>query len=252
MWIKDAAGNTESRVFGVMVNDAVVADTSKPYFSGMNLGSTVTSPNKIYFSGAAIDDKSLSQITMKVSGPKGNDLIAFSNTISGTNHSLSNYYFDSNNSAYAGIPGNYTVAMWIKDAAGNTESRVFGVTINTPTPIYGYRLLDSYVTTGGGTWGSILNLNASINSSGNVAFTVNKKTGAFTTASTAYLKVGSYESYGVNHAQGSIPSGGSSKQFNINIAQLDWPQSIKSYYIRVQNNDGFAWVGPIRVERYVK
>jgi hypothetical protein len=127
LWIKDAAGNTESKVFGVTVGDA--PDTSKPYFSGTYLSSSVTKPSKIYFSGNAYDDKGLSIVTMKISGPKGNDLTAFSNNISGTNHYLGNYYFDSNNSYYAGVTGYYTVALWIKDIAGNTESKVFSVQV---------------------------------------------------------------------------------------------------------------------------
>jgi hypothetical protein len=130
--VTDTAGNSSNVFFQVQVTDETAInnpDTIKPYFSNAYLSSSVTKPNAINFSGNAYDDKGLSIITMKVSGPKGNDLTAFSNNISGTSHSLSGYYFDSNNSYYAGVAGSYTVALWIKDSAGNTESKVFGVQV---------------------------------------------------------------------------------------------------------------------------
>jgi len=251
-WVQGTSGGIRSQ--GTLSqNIAITApQDNKPHFSSTSLASSVTVPNKIYFSGTAHDDKALSHLTMLVSGPKGNNLTAFSTPISGTSHSLNNYFFDSNNSSYAGVAGNYTVALWIKDSAGQTESRVFNVNVSAPAPSYGYRLQSSSVTTGGGTWGSILRLNASINSSGNVTFTVSKSSGTFTTTSMAYLKVGTYESHGVNHGSGNIPAGGSSRSFSLSMPQQSWPDNVKSYYVRVQNNDGFAWVGPIRVERYVQ
>ncbi|WP_296682938.1 NBR1-Ig-like domain-containing protein [Thiothrix sp. UBA2016] len=110
-----------------------------PTFSSVTLPTSVTVPGKLYFTGALSDDKGLSMLSMMVSGPKGNDILGFSNTLSGTSVSLSSYYFDSSSSTYAGTPGVYTVTLWAKDNAGQAvEGARFTVTVqggsvNAPT-----------------------------------------------------------------------------------------------------------------------
>jgi hypothetical protein len=66
---------------------------------------------------------------MKTSGPRGNNLAAFTKTIGGTSHRLGSYCFDSKNTSYANAAGNYTVALWIKDSAGQTTYKTFSVRV---------------------------------------------------------------------------------------------------------------------------
>ncbi len=242
LWIKDTADQTASVVFSVVVNSS--AD-QKPYFQNPYLPSSVTIPNRIYFSGYAYDDKGLKTITMMVSGPKGNNLTAFSSAVSGTSLNLSSYYFDSNNTNYAGMAGNYTVALWIKDTADQTASVVFSVQVNAPTP--SYSVSSSSTTNGGGTWGSILRLNASLSGT-NLTLTVRKSDGsAWTSPGTVYFKVGTYEPYGVNRVQYSAYAGATSFSYTHNL--LDYQgQYPKSFYVRYEaSGGGYAWVGPITV-----
>ncbi len=79
--------------------------------------------------GMAQDDVGLQRITVMVSGPKGNDIIGHTYSVSGTIKDVSAYYFDSSDTNYAGVPGNYYVALWIKDTNGETTNRVFPVTV---------------------------------------------------------------------------------------------------------------------------
>ncbi|MEI7894180.1 MAG: hypothetical protein WCI05_13890, partial [Myxococcales bacterium] len=128
LWVKDTSAQTASKTFTVSVTSAAVDDL--PSVSGASLASSVTTPNKIYFSGNATDDIGLTTITMMVSGPKGNNLTAFSDTaVSGKTKSLSAYYFDSSSTAYAGVAGTYTVALWVKDTSAQTASKTFTVTV---------------------------------------------------------------------------------------------------------------------------
>lgn len=116
------------------VNVSLVADNA-PTFSGVGLPSSVTLPNKIYFSGTANDDKGLSIITVKVSGPKGNNLTVLTENVSGTSRSLGGYYFDSSNSTYAGIVGTYTVTLWVKDNTNQTANISFIVAVTNATKV---------------------------------------------------------------------------------------------------------------------
>lgn len=93
------------------------------------LVSTVVLGQRKYFTGTVRDDKGLKLVTMKVSGPKGNDLTAFSEGLSGLKKDLSGYYFDSTNSTYGGKKGSYTVALWFKDTSGQTMSHTFSVKV---------------------------------------------------------------------------------------------------------------------------
>ena len=117
-------------------------------------------------------------------------------------------------------------------------------------PTFTYSSGGSSTTVGGGTWGGILSMSLNIVGSKGY-FTVLKQSGAFKKDSTVYLKVGTFESFGVN----SVPSktisanaSGIDTPFEFDFATVDanWP---KNYYIRVENSDGNAWVGPITVYR---
>ena len=114
-----------------IISDSITLNEpdNKPYFSGASLSSSVTRPNKIYFSGSAYDDKGLSIVTMMVNGSKGNNLTAFTTNVSGTSINLGGHYFDSNNSNYAGKIGSYTVGLWIKDTAGQATLQSFTVQV---------------------------------------------------------------------------------------------------------------------------
>lgn len=155
-------------------------------------------------------------------------------------------FYHSYNSITATRFGSYS--FYAQDQASGRSSTPQSFTLNDVAPQYGYRLLNSSSTNGGGTWNSIMTLTA-IQNGNSISFVVNKNTGAFTTASTGYLKVGTFESYGENHAVSSIPAGTASRGFSDDMSKYatGWP---KSFYVRVENNDGFAWVGPIQVERY--
>ena len=90
-----------------------------PYFSAApRLTGSLALGKRAYFTGTAADAVGLAKITMVVSGPRGNDITAFSETLYGTSKSLSSYYFDSQNTKYAGVKGTYYVNLWIKDTIG--------------------------------------------------------------------------------------------------------------------------------------
>lgn len=102
-----------------------------PYFSSApRLATSLPLGNRTYFTGTATDAVGLSKITMVVSGPRGNDITAFSETLYGTSKSLSSYYFDSKNATYANVKGTYSVNFWIKDTMGQaTLSNTMTVTV---------------------------------------------------------------------------------------------------------------------------
>jgi uncharacterized protein YvpB len=105
---------------------AVPAADNPPTFSGATLPTSVTLPNKIYFGGTANDDVGLKSISITVNGqPIFNDT-----TVSGlTLKTLSDYVFDSSNSTYAGVAGNYSVILTATDTANQTTSQTFNVIV---------------------------------------------------------------------------------------------------------------------------
>ena len=134
---KDTAGLTASKTFAVAVN-------IPPSVSGALLASSAKYPAKVYLSGAAKDDIGLVAITMKVTGPKGSNLTAFSDTaVTGTSKALTGYFFDSANTTYAGVAGSYTVVLSAKDTAGLTASKTFTVAVNIPPKLSGTSLASS-------------------------------------------------------------------------------------------------------------
>jgi len=106
--------------------------------------------------------------------------------------------------------------------------------------------LDRFSTTnGGGTWGSILRLEASVSGS-TITFNVSKQSGSFNTSGTMYLKVGTYEPWGVNRDSRTIAAGSYVTSFSHDLD--DFTGYPKEFYGRYESsNGGHAWVGPIEV-----
>lgn len=111
-----------------------------------------------------------------------------------------------------------------------------------------YQASTSCTSSGGGTWGSILNLCVSI-SGGTGSFTVTKVDGSnFNTAGTMHLKVGTYETWGVDHTSSHIYGGSILRGFNFSDFFGQWPGYPKQYYARWDSDPGgYAWVGPITI-----
>lgn len=101
---------------------------NEPYFVDASLQSSVVLPNLIYFTGNAKDDNGLKSISMSVSGPSGEHTV-FTDNISGTSKSLSQYYFNSADINYANIPGSYTVTLTLMDIANQIKEKNFNVTV---------------------------------------------------------------------------------------------------------------------------
>ncbi len=114
----------------------------------------------------------------------------------------------------------------------------------SPNAIAGYQSNTSSTTTGNGTWGSILRLSLSI--SGSTAnFTVSKKDGSFSNTNNVFIKLDSQT--GSTIKSGTINAGGSSKSLSVNLDGLSgFP---RNFYGRVENSDGFAYVGPITISK---
>ena len=110
-----------------------------------------------------------------------------------------------------------------------------------------YEINRSSTTNGGGTWGSILQMDARISGS-YLYITAKKRDGSsFNTAGTVYLKTGTYQTYGNNRITKSISSGTGAVSLNHNLASYtNYP---KDFYVRYESsNGGNAWVGPITVD----
>lgn len=149
---------------------------------------------------------------------------------------------------YALSGGVHRLRLDVQDSKGAISSQETTVQISEAPPPYTYVLESNYTENGGGTWGSILKLNAVI-SGGRIYFSANKKDGPFQQTSKTFLKVGTYEASGVNHASYEVGGGEPtiSLSDNLNDYKTGWP---KQFYVRVENSAGFAWVGPITVNRY--
>ncbi|MDF1553743.1 MAG: PKD domain-containing protein [Deferrisomatales bacterium] len=113
------------------VTDVLPLPDQEPFFDPEpTLDPVVQIPRVIPFSGLARDDLGLASVTMRVSGPIGADIVAFTDTsVNGTGWDLSGYSFDSVDPTYAGVPGVYTVELVIADSAGQEAIRQFLVTV---------------------------------------------------------------------------------------------------------------------------
>lgn len=80
-------------------------------------------------------------------------------------------------------------------------------------------------------------------------------TGKFITGTVtgAYLKVGTFEPYGVDHDKCAISPNGYFCWLDDNLSKYStqWEPN-KQFYVRVKNENGYAWVGPITVVRKKK
>jgi hypothetical protein len=125
----------------------------------------------------------------------------------------------------------------VKDAPGGNVLQSFGVTVADSVP---YASTTS-TTDGGGTWGSILNMSASI--SGTTAnFTITKQSGTFKSSGTLYLRTGS--SNGTNLASAYINAGFSGMTLGTNLSGSGFPKTYYGYYSTTSGN---AYVGPITI-----
>lgn len=114
----------------------------------------------------------------------------------------------------------------------------YAFAVYTPSP--------TSTTTGGGTWGSILRMTASVNAkTGN--FTVIKQSGTFASAGTMYLKVGSPSSSAPDFAPSRpVALGDSSVPFSLDLSlKPGYPKAIYALY--KSSAGGEAWVGPITI-----
>lgn len=136
-WSNCSPGSSSTTCSMVLSSDRTVTvnleepDTpvdDEPYVSpAASIGSTVSIPGKLYFSGIARDDIGLSKITMDVSGPLGGQRV-FTDSVSGTSVSLTSYMFDSA-ADYANQPGNYTIYLYIKDSSGHIFNEQFNIEV---------------------------------------------------------------------------------------------------------------------------
>ncbi len=105
----------------------------RPSVLSASLPSSMKERGKLYFGGEATDAAGLKSITAAVSGPKGNNLALFSDTkVSGKKVALSAYAFDSENTKYAGVAGNYTIVLTATNSAGLTGSKSFHLKVELP------------------------------------------------------------------------------------------------------------------------
>ena len=116
--------------------------------------------------------------------------------------------------------------------------------VGLPFPsLASYSVSPTSTTSGGGTWGSILRIAATVSGT-QATFTVSKQSGTFTSSGTIYLKEGSIT--GTNQASKSVSQGATSTTLTLNLSSLSgYP---KSFYARYEASiGGYAWVGPITV-----
>lgn len=105
----------------------------------------------------------------------------------------------------------------------------------------GYTASPSSTTSGGGTWGSILRMSASISGT-QATFTISKQSGTFTSSGTMYLREGSIT--GTIRGSKSVAAGASSTSIPLTLSGT----SSRSFYARYESSGGgYAWVGPITI-----
>lgn len=156
-----------------------------------------------------------------------------------------------NTSHVLGIPaGNnratHRLQVKVSDGHGGSSTCDKTVTLDLKPVTYSYSASAGESTTGGGTFGNILRMRATV-SGASVAFSLSKLDGtAFGAGTTAYLKVG--DANGTTRSSTAVGN----KFFHSWVDPQDtlvWPENTKSYYLRVENSKGFAFVGPITITR---
>ncbi|MCY2987020.1 MAG: PA14 domain-containing protein, partial [Planctomycetota bacterium] len=144
-------------------------DTTPPTFSSPRLNgvapgtsSQVNLGQTLSFSGSVADNVGLAVLTVRISGPRGNDLTVATNNVSGTSQSLSPYSINTANTAYAGLPGNYTAAFFAKDTSNNVTPQTWNFTVSSATG-GGAGVLATYFDNIDFSGGSITRTDATIN-----------------------------------------------------------------------------------------
>ena len=115
-------------------------DPTPPAFADAKLGGhspatsfQVNQGQNLAFSGSVSDNVGLSVITVNVTSPKITDYTVTTQFVSGTSLSLSSYSFDTANTNYAGVSGDYTITLFAKDTSGNLSSLTWNFNV-TPAP----------------------------------------------------------------------------------------------------------------------
>jgi surface antigen len=118
-------------VAGFIYSDTVQShEDIPPEYENATLPNLVTYPDKAYFKGVARDDIGLKEVKIEVSGPRGNQLPVYKGTLNGISKDLSDLWFDSGNSEYAGVEGHYIVKLIVIDTMDQAHSRIFPVLVN--------------------------------------------------------------------------------------------------------------------------
>ena len=121
---RNIAGQSTSRTFTISIVD------SAPSLVTAGLASVASRSSRINFTGEATDDTGLGTISVTISGPRKSNVTAFTDTsVSGKTKSLTSYYFDPANTAYAGATGVYSVVLRVQDRSSQVTTKTFPVTV---------------------------------------------------------------------------------------------------------------------------
>jgi len=121
---------------GYVLQGTTCVQPTLPSLASAILPVSATTTGKIFLAGSVTDARGLAGISMLVSGPRGNNVTAFTDSsASGTSKSLTGYYFDGANSQYAGVPGTYTVTLTARNTSGQSASKTFTVLITDSAPL---------------------------------------------------------------------------------------------------------------------
>ncbi|MBF0524100.1 MAG: M23 family metallopeptidase [Deltaproteobacteria bacterium] len=210
-------------------------DSTPPTGRVSGISSSYIKGNTVSYTVEGQDETNLAKLHFQVTDSSGSFKHDQLWNVSGTSASYSNSFSTSGWS-----PGTYYYTLFVQDAAGHVS------------PFHGqfqltqvFRIDKSDTTSGGGTWGAILKMTASLSGT-NLTLTVSKADGsAFTSSGTVYFKVGTYESSGENRYTLSVNSGDRSKAYYHDLTS--YPGYPKGFYVRCENQGGYAWVGPINV-----
>ncbi len=120
---------------GYVLQGSSCVQPAPPSLTSAMLPSSASPAAKISFSGSVTDARGLASVSIAVSGPRGSNITAFTDSnVNGTSKPLSGYYFDGASSQYAGVPGKYTVTLSARNTAGQSASKTFTVSISDSAP----------------------------------------------------------------------------------------------------------------------